>query len=106
MKAFNNIPTILTVFICFCFCQSLNANPNTDSKPLQIEDEITIDLDDAHNITHFKLLTADKTLLYEVEYDDKGSEITMDLSGIPNGKYYVSVTIEAGIEIFSFIEKI
>jgi len=106
MKNLQNTPTLIALLFFFFTAFAMSANTTPTEGPLKIENQITIDLDDTHNITHFKLLNADRELLYEVEYDEASSKITMDLEGIPAGEYYAVVTIEAGIDIYNHIEKI
>ena len=70
-----------------------------------ISDEVVLKVDATDGITSFSLTTDSDILLYGVNYDEANSEITLDFSGIPSGRYNISIETKKGLKYFKPIHK-
>ena len=70
-----------------------------------VSSEVMIKVEKGEVIETFRLLDFSKELLYEVSYESASSQISLDLSGIPTGKYFLSVKTKNGLEFFKPVHK-
>ena len=96
-------------FNTFKIINSFNStNSNTTSliiSPTNIENEFNLVLNNDEQIKTYKLLNDDMQLLYEVSIDELIHQLTLNLSGIPNGDYFITVSTNTGQEITKDFKK-